>query len=190
MSNGVQWQLFVCRFEKPRQECRYGPTDHQCQALIMFMEIQVLRESCCQIKPTAFAIIQVETGNAVDRTECWRQRKSIFEKMTKQRRDRQRKYIVQDARTSNCRHSLGLLILGVIGTSGQRSLQKESHLQDSIVALVWSSRIVLFLPPHMCNAVPVNFTKSDKGSRAILCREDPRVVNTGIRSGKISQENT
>ena len=74
---------------------------------------------------------------------------STLEKMMKQRRDRQRKHIVHAARTPNCRRSLGSLILGAIGKSGQRPLQKEIHLQDSLVVLLWPSGIVLVLLPQI-----------------------------------------
>ena len=61
----------------------------------------------------------------------------ILEKRVKQRRDRQRRRIVQAAKTPSCLGSLGQLTLGAIGRSDRRPLQKGNHTQDTLVVLFW-----------------------------------------------------
>ena len=74
-------------------------------------------------------------------------------KRMKQRRDRQRRRIVQAARNSGCQGSLGYLSLGAIWRSNQMPLQKESHSQESLVLHPWPQRSVTRVLPRIPTCV-------------------------------------
>ena len=120
--------------------------------------------------------------------------RSTLEKMMKQQRGHRHKHIVQAVRTLICRRSLGQWILGAIGRSGQKPLQKKENTRWTTLSYTSGHKEVSSVCSrkfHVRDAVAVNTsqkTADETGQPSVLKhREDPGMIDDGKGSRKVRQ---